>query len=542
VAQHVAALADGADHLGGHRVGGAQAREVTDFVIRAVERGPDERVHARLQPDEARLLGLLLQLRDAGQEHARVGDEEASRLHPQLGVGMRVFERFEPVGDVVQVERAALGVLGHAQAAAHVEEARVGEIVLRLRRQKGGRLGPRLRRRHDAAADVGVQSHDARAGLVDQRPRPLQVRRGDAELRLRAGGAHVLVVAASLPGVEAQNHVPPGEDLRPRPEWVQVVERQVHPVAFGREGVLRARGEVGGKEDAPRRQLRQDALDVAHLAGRDAFEAQPGFFEKAEHTGMRIRLHGVEKAVGRVDLFEAADGGAQRFLVVDVDGRVLLIGERQQVVPAVAPPRPLARRLRRPPQQVLPRRAEGRPLHRRRGRAEELGVQLAGEALGLLFVHHEAEVQVAGRLRDEVGVLLFEDPQRRPQFMQNSADAPPHEAHLRARPNARGLAVGFEVAHERVERAVGERLRGGVERHGHFRLGGRHQIHRQPVALEDAEHVAEKSRLLPHPERLHRDEHDAALGGDGLDLRAGVGRLVGDDGVLDVGIGRAADV
>src|SRR5690606_40392105 len=101
---------------------------------------------------------------------------------------------------------------------------------------------------------------------------------------------------------------------------------------------------------------------------------------------------------------------------------------------------------------------------------EKLRVQLAHEAEGLALIHHETEIQIAGRLRDLVDVLLVEDLEGRPHLVQQRSDVAPNEAHHRARPDLLGAAVAAEVLEQRIDARGIEGVRHRIEGYGDVRL------------------------------------------------------------------------
>ena len=71
-----------------------------------------------------------------------------------------------------------------------------------------------LRDIENAAADVRLQADDARAGRLRQPGAALRSsRQRHAELGVRAGGAHVMVMAAPDAGVDAHEDVAAAEQL-----------------------------------------------------------------------------------------------------------------------------------------------------------------------------------------------------------------------------------------------------------------------------------------------------------------------------------------
>src|ERR1700730_19262002 len=54
------------------------------------------------------------------------------------------------------------------------------------------------------------------------------------------------------------------------------------------------------------------------------------------------------------------------------------------------------------------------------------------------------------------------------------------------------------------------------------------------MRLEDLEGIRQEADLMPHAGTFQRDERDALLRADGLDLRASVGTLGAQDGALEL--------
>ena len=73
-----------------------------------------------------------------------------------------------------------------------------------------------------------MQADDAHAARLREARDLVELLDRHAELRLRAGRAHVMVMAAADAGVDAQEHAPALEDVRPVLQHVQVVDGDVH--------------------------------------------------------------------------------------------------------------------------------------------------------------------------------------------------------------------------------------------------------------------------------------------------------------------------
>jgi hypothetical protein len=120
-----------------------------------------------------------------------------------------------------EVDRHLARLLGHAEAAAQVDRAHVREPRGQAAEQLP-HLVPVADVEH-AAARVGVQADDARADAAGELQRLRELEQRDAELRVHAGRAHVLVVTVAVARVDAQEYLAAGEQpkevshrLRPR--------------------------------------------------------------------------------------------------------------------------------------------------------------------------------------------------------------------------------------------------------------------------------------------------------------------------------------
>ena len=172
-------------------------------------------------------LALPLELDDAGEQDAGLGDEEAAGLEPELEVRVGGAEEAEGVVDGGEVERGLARPFGDAEAAAEVQDAHAGEALGDGAEEEGG-LAPGLDGA-DAAAGVGVEADDADAEVRGQARQFVELVGRDAELGERAGGAHVGVVAAPAAGIEADEDVAAGEEAGPGAQGVQAVDG--HPGA-----------------------------------------------------------------------------------------------------------------------------------------------------------------------------------------------------------------------------------------------------------------------------------------------------------------------
>ena len=161
--EDIGAFADGTDDVDelGRRF--IRASEVRDLMICAVQRRADERVHARGHPHKAHA-ALALELRYARQQHTGVRHQVTSRFEPQLE--LRVFGPYREQQRIKlgKIQPRLIAVLRYSEAPANIEYRDVWEILRGLG-QKARRVLPAVHVEY-AAADMRLQSHDARAGSL----------------------------------------------------------------------------------------------------------------------------------------------------------------------------------------------------------------------------------------------------------------------------------------------------------------------------------------------------------------------------------------
>ena len=119
--------------------------------------------------------------------------------------------------------------------------------------------------------------------------------------------------------------------------------------------------------------------------------------------------------------------------------------------------------------------------------AHELAVQLLHDAVGVLGAHDERHVEIVGRLRHQVDLILLEQLEHGGQLVQNRTDAPADERDGRAVADDRHAAESPEVGHERIQAGRVDAVGADVDGDRHVALGGGDQIDRQPVGPERCE-------------------------------------------------------
>ena len=138
----------------------------------------------------------------------------------------------------------------------------------------------------DAGARPGAAS-SASSGDLEQR---------HAELRVRAGGAHVLVMPSALPRVDADEKIAAAEQIRPMLQRIQIVQREPDFLLDG-PGIFLARSEVRREEDALAVDAGKEPEHARNLARRDAFEVHAVLVHAAQHLRVRVGLHREEHLV-----------------------------------------------------------------------------------------------------------------------------------------------------------------------------------------------------------------------------------------------------
>ena len=157
-------------------------------------------------------------------------------------------------------------------------------------------------------------------------------------------------------------------------------------------------------------------------------------------------------------------------------------------------------------------------------------MQVGDQACALRLIDHKGEVEVVGRLADEVDALFGKKLQGITQPMQDAADVPPDQADRRARADHLRPTERQQIPLQCVEHRRSQRVRLWIERHGDIGLAGRDQIDRQAVLLEDLERIGKESHLMPHPRTVHRHQGHAVLRADGFDLTTLTRRRFADAG------------
>ena len=141
------------------------------------------------------------------------------------------------------------------------------------------------------------------------------------------------------------------------------------------------------------------------------------------------------------------------------------------------------------------------------------------QAIGIGFVDDEGQVQVVGRLRDHVHALAAEGGPYVRQLVQQRTHATADQGDRRARHDHLHLADLRQVGRQRGQHIGVDQVLGRVQRHGDVGLRRTDQVHRQPVLLEQVEHIGQEADLLPHADAFHRHQHDAVAAADRLHAR-----------------------
>src|SRR5438552_14314904 len=333
-------------------------------------------------------------------------------------------QRIEPG----EIDPRLVGMLGHSEPAADMEDLGRSEGARRGGEEACGVLP--ARDVENPAADVRLEADDPRASLAGQPGAVGELRDRHAELRARAGGAHVSVVAATDAGVDAHEDVTVAEELRPAVERVSVVDRHPHST-LERPGVLRARCEIRRIEDACGLEIGKEREYPLDLAARHALELDAGGPQRPQELRVRIGLDGVVHPRERGEATQCPRGPLDSVEVVH-EGRVTLAERAEELGPFGAPPgqRRAPGAVLWPREQLLPGGTENLVA---RHRADQQLVQLLDQTVTLVLIDHEGEVQIVGRLAHEVDLLLLEALESAAELMEDRADVASHETHRGAR-------------------------------------------------------------------------------------------------------------
>ena len=256
---------------------------------------------------------------------------------------------------------------------------------------------------------------------------------------------------------------------------------------------------------------------------------------------MRIRLDRIEPAI------HAGNRRAQRLCTRAHAGQVIDVARRrgmregQQFAAAFAPPRRGLDRLILCI-QFAPARAEHRGVFHAHGFGLDQQIVQARHQVGRhFFVDDEGQIEIVRRLRDQVHALRAELGEHRRKPVQHRTHAAADQGDRRARCDDFDPADFCQVRAQRREHVGVHQVLARIQRHGDVGLGRTDQVDRQAVALEVLEHIGEKTDLLPHADRFHRDQGDAAARADRLDARRRVGRARGDLGTGHIRMIRVLD-
>ncbi len=499
--------------------------EIDDLVPGLVQGRANQRIHAGINADIAHL-ALALGLGDPCQQHTGLGHQKPARLHPQLElrIGLLHFGKRACQGDKIQ--RLVARTRRHAQAATDIENPDAIELF-----GKAGELhmhAAPVRGIEDAGTQVRVQTDDARTVPAGVFTKGRNLIERNTELGLRATRAHLVVMAAPNAQVHAQEDVATGKVLAPFGDRMQSIKGDKH-AGMQRSTILLARSKVGREQDAFGLQIGDRVAHGGNLVPRHALESESFSVHGLEDLRMRIGLERVMPAVNRRDGLERLRLRAHLIEAVDVT-RACLLRQFQQSLSLPAPPGRLPTRglhLR----QFAPTGSE----HATVGDTHDIGLdqqcmQARNQRIDHAFIDHEGEVEIVGRLRDEVHIQGTELGQNRRQAVQHRAHAATDQGDGGARRDDLDPATGFQIGAQARQHIGVEQVVGRIQRHGDVGFRRTNQVHRQAMALEGLEHIGKKADLLPHADRFHRDQGQALARADCLDAGHRIARFPADLG------------
>ena len=140
-------------------------------------------------------------------------------------------------------------------------------------------------------------------------------------------------------------------------------------------------------------------------------------------------------------------------------------------------------------------------------------MQVLQQTMGLPFFHHEAQVEVARGLADQVNTMLGEGFQRRTDFVQRSANLATDQAHHFCVGNDLDAAQAFQAPLQPRHHVGVHGLRGNVQRDGDVTFRSGNQIDGQTQVTEAAKGLRQKAHLVPHAHGFHGHHRDPAPAG-----------------------------
>ena len=181
-------------------------------------------------------------------QHARLGNQEPARLHPELDVRKALRELRDAGIECAQIDSAVTQLLGNADAAAEIDHAARPESDC-ASCASSAPVSVQLATSKMPLPVCACSPDDACAGGARQCRQFVGLRQRHAELRVRAGGAHVMVMAAAEARIDAQKDLAAAKHLRPGLERVQIVQGDAHALGEA-EFVFAARRKIGSEQYA----------------------------------------------------------------------------------------------------------------------------------------------------------------------------------------------------------------------------------------------------------------------------------------------------
>src|SRR6185437_3265743 len=142
------------------------------------------------------------------------------------------------------------------------------------------------------------EPYDFYAGLARMPYELLQLRDRHTELRMSAGSAHMMMVAAANTSVDAHENLTITENIRPCGDHIRVVHSDAN-TTLKRPNVLLARREIRCIQNPLRLDVREQFKRSCHLATRHALEFNTLGANRLQNLRVRIRLHCVVNAGNR---------------------------------------------------------------------------------------------------------------------------------------------------------------------------------------------------------------------------------------------------
>ena len=295
------------------------------------------------------------QLGHACEQHAGIGHQIATRLHPQLIVGISGLDLVQHAVEFGDVQRHLTRMRRHAEPPTDIEYADAANTFGQARQLRVD-LAPMAGIQH-ARTKVRMQAQHGDAMRLRQLQKRRQLIQRQAKFAAVAARAHLFMMTQPTPKIHAQHDLAIAKQLAPMLKRMQRVQRD-GGACTKRQRIVRTRREIRCEQQRYRRgHCRRDGLQ---FTGRHTLERETCARQRPQDRRVRIGLQRIVPAINRLQRLQFRGTLEHGRQVIDVARRGGC-RQLQQVLARV--PAPPCWRQRRPVAgavQRLPARAEQR--------------------------------------------------------------------------------------------------------------------------------------------------------------------------------------